>query len=1086
MADPVTIGVTIALNAASMALTAMQEFDGPRLDSLKVTNADYGAPVQRFVGTRMLDGLSCIFAEDLKEVEHQNKTKGGKYNQWKYFGTAAYLVAGNPSDAILMVLFDEHVVYDATGAGPLSPFSVNEGGSITDYMRFYLGAADQMPDPRMQATIEALHGPGSCPAYRDCTLIMIEDLPLEKIGNRLPQVKVLTTRNGGPAFPAVTVDSPIAQPSNNAGMTFSPDGERFMYGHSGNFALWDVAAKSLIASGDLPGDADGDPSTFGIDRMGRVYALNNSGEIMVYTPDITGIEALIDLGASNANDVIVKSLGPGYPEYLIAYRGTTAGFYRSPKTGMPPVLDGIELTPIAASTYVAGPVLIISSFVDDFGDLWLVACERTISFTTTECHFIRCTMFGASGYPLFRTVSGLNAVFAPTPASCFYNGKVIFSWEGALYLADIKTGAVEATNVGYGPSFITSVQQIENLKPGSSTLWLDGNEVSLTDLSLIRTVDVGDWGEGDSSGIIFDRVSHALITAPQFEQEITWRYLDRGAGDGVTLQSIVEEVAAECGLDVANEIDASALDQVVLGYSWVPGTGRAILEPLLERYASLVRPHDFKLQFIKRGGSGSGEIPVADMGAGGGLRYMITRTLDSDLPRRAASTFADTSINQQPNTSISQRNALAVDGQRELSLDLSTLADTADANRAALDAYLRRTWLNAETYKNAVTRKYTALEPGDHKSLNFDGTPKTAELTSLTFRANGVLDLDWRRDVAKVFVSPTQPGAPADGISPPVITVFPISKGFVLDIPLVTDVDNGTNPILYFGAGPYTDGAFPGALILQSPDGVDYATEFAAVTSSDVLTWGYANAALGDALATVWDRGRSVSVTVKSGSLTSATEAAIDANTRLNQALLGDEILQFATATLVSSDTSGKVYTLSGFKRGRRGTEVFTGTHVSGEQFVLLDQVGDEEMGASDIGDSLYFKAVTQGRSIAGAFTIPLTYAANSHKPYAPAHFAAVKNPSSGDWVFTWRRRSRIGYLWTGGSTVPLGESTEAYEVDIMNGASVVRTISASTQTATWTAAQQTTDFGSGQSAVTAHVRQIGALVDGRETVGSF
>jgi hypothetical protein len=69
---------------------------------------------------------------------------------------------------------------------------------------------------------------------------------------------------------------------------------------------------------------------------------------------------------------------------------------------------------------------------------------------------------------------------------------------------------------------------------------------------------------------------------------------------------------------------------------------------------------------------------------------------------------------------------------------------------------------------------------------------------------------------------------------------------------------------------------------------------------------------------------------------------------------------------------------------------------------------------------------------------------------------------------------------------VPLGESSEAYEVDIYNGASVVRTISASSETASYSAANQTTDFGSPQTTITAHVRQIGDLVDGRETAGSF
>ena len=43
---------------------------------------------------------------------------------------------------------------------------------------------------------------------------------------------------------------------------------------------------------------------------------------------------------------------------------------------------------------------------------------------------------------------------------------------------------------------------------------------------------------------------------------------------------------------------------------------------------------------------------------------------------------------------------------------------------------------------------------------------------------------------------------------------------------------------------------------------------------------------------------------------------------------------------------------------------------------------------------------------------------------------------------------------------MPLGESAERYEIDILDGASVVRTLTAATPQATYTAAEQTADFG--------------------------
>jgi hypothetical protein len=60
---------------------------------------------------------------------------------------------------------------------------------------------------------------------------------------------------------------------------------------------------------------------------------------------------------------------------------------------------------------------------------------------------------------------------------------------------------------------------------------------------------------------------------------------------------------------------------------------------------------------------------------------------------------------------------------------------------------------------------------------------------------------------------------------------------------------------------------------------------------------------------------------------------------------------------------------------------------------------------------------------------------------------------------------------------VSLGETDETYDIDVLNGSIVVRTINATTNAATYSAAQQTTDFGSPQSSVTVKVYQRSALV---------
>ena len=69
------------------------------------------------------------------------------------------------------------------------------------------------------------------------------------------------------------------------------------------------------------------------------------------------------------------------------------------------------------------------------------------------------------------------------------------------------------------------------------------------------------------------------------------------------------------------------------------------------------------------------------------------------------------------------------------------------------------------------------------------------------------------------------------------------------------------------------------------------------------------------------------------------------------------------------------------------------------------------------------------------------------------------RNP--GDLTIRWTRRSRslAADTW-GAGDVPLAEDSEAYEVEIRDGVTVKRTLTASTTSALYTAAQQIADWG--------------------------
>ena len=94
--------------------------------------------------------------------------------------------------------------------------------------------------------------------------------------------------------------------------------------------------------------------------------------------------------------------------------------------------------------------------------------------------------------------------------------------------------------------------------------------------------------------------------------------------------------------------------------------------------------------------------------------------------------------------------------------------------------------------------------------------------------------------------------------------------------------------------------------------------------------------------------------------------------------------------------------------------------------------------------------------------------------PLAPVHVKAMRNGSGV--TFSWIRRTRIdGDSWVG--EVPLGEDGEHYALDILSGASVVRTLSAATPTALYAAADEIADFGAAQTSLHVRVTQVSATV---------
>jgi hypothetical protein len=134
------------------------------------------------------------------------------------------------------------------------------------------------------------------------------------------------------------------------------------------------------------------------------------------------------------------------------------------------------------------------------------------------------------------------------------------------------------------------------------------------------------------------------------------------------------------------------------------------------------------------------------------------------------------------------------------------------------------------------------------------------------------------------------------------------------------------------------------------------------------------------------------------------------------------------------------------------------------------------------------YKAVSGGSSLSNATENDFTNTGNALKPYAPAHLGGGRDGSN-NLTITWTRRNRISGEWRDAVEVPMSEASEAYEVDIYDSgaySTVVRTISVTSQTASYSAAEQTSDGLTPGATVYFKVYQLSGIVGrGHAATGS-
>lgn len=446
-------------------------------------------------------------------------------------------------------------------------------------------------------------------------------------------------------------------------------------------------------------------------------------------------------------------------------------------------------------------------------------------------------------------------------------------------------------------------------------------------------------------------------------------------------------------------------------------------------------------------------------------RSSIVRVQETDLPSRAKMTFIDPENDYNAYTVEAVR--IASESTRVAGATVPIAIRYAQGNEL-VSKLLFEQWGSRERISFALPPSYLKVDPGDLISLTTDARSVLGRVTNIRMSDSLLIE--------SLGFDPT-----VYGVVPVTDLVVALPNPDLFTVPIVAFMDlpvigNSLDQIPGF-VGAFQS-PFNGVDFYRSPDGLSYELNTQLVgetTMGDSLTDLYSGPTA------VFDKANVLQVRIHNDDVELATVSELalfdGSNTLAIENSSGVwEVIQFKDVELVSSG----IYNLSNLLRGQFGTEDAMEDPIpSGATVIVLDgNIVPVSMTVNDIDTLLFWKYGPTTKPISDNSYGSTTHAFTGRglRPFSPVHVEGVF--SGTDLNISWIRRTRFGGDRWDATSIPLNEETEAYEIDILNGSTVVRTLTASTASVTYTTAQQIADWGSVQSSYTIDVYQLSAIVD--------
>lgn len=984
------------------------DIKGPRLNDKSVSTSAYGNIRPKVYGTYRV-GAEIIWSTDLVEHKHTEEAGkggggGGSYTTYTYTVSFAAALCAGEITGVRKIWMDSKLVY--TVAEDATKKELQKSDKMAKRISFHLGSATQTAD----ATIETELGAGNAPAYRGTAYIVFTDLDVTKYGNRIPVITVEVVSSGVAGYvenvPADLSDSGIRQ------SIYVKNGVAKCYYYSWTWGGVTANLKKF------------QQRTIGLDGTvlsKRTRAISDEGPSTFYYPQSLSPSMEFALGLVSADGGVSTYYMAWYYGESLVYGGLLPdlGNWRAFRNGEDKSHNIIWYDDYTFYIYKSNSgrllkyqvKIILGMFGPEyFMDLvWECQVDERRAGTDPNSGSRRFSVDMATG-------------------ECYCQIDGYTSTTNAIRRVSASGEIVETKflTTGIGSSLAASGQLSHPMGYDNGLIWeiaAGGRTINTWDYATetqINSMTVASIGTSNGTQIAA-ATGNLLLIMVDGNLYTAARTLTRSAD---TLDAVVRDICETADVAPADlDMTALAADDVYGFMISQQGPARDALEQLAGAYFFDCVDTGSQLKFIKRGGAVVATLADSDLGCYGESEepaqiVMATRTQEEELPKALTLLYADYSADYQQGGQHSLRQSVLAG--TEITVQ-APLALTGAMGKTIAETLMFSAWHNRHQFSLKTWQKYAALEPCDVISAQGE----TMRITSRREGVNGLIELDAVRELPEIYTG--QVGTPAvSGIAQQTVEVGGPTRFELLDIPCLRDEDYQNNGIYWAAAGMLSD--WSGATLLKSSDDGDTWGALGIIDTDAVI--GECNTTLGNFLSgNIFDESNVLRVTVN-GTLESKTWDQVLADA--NVALVGDEIIQFRTATLISTG----VYDLSGLLRGRRGTEWAMDEHGENERFVLLSSTATRWAGlqSTDYNTSRLYGALTFGDTIEEVETAYLTYAGNNMKPFSPV-LASAGVDASGNVTIAWIRRVAMDGYWIDGRDAGNNMPAASYNLYIYSDA---------------------------------------------------